>query len=573
MRRPRHWLIRALEPLATLVLVTIALLSVLLMAGLPSAQSYLPNPLAPPDTASPRATLTSLQAEVDAAEKLMRATYARHIKEPGFFMSKQTEEAQDLIRAHLELAMRTLDLSEVPPANRYKTALETTMLLEEIFDRVGLPNPGAIPDAPMMKALVDKGERQQWTVPQTEIRIARVEKGAHAGEYLFTPDSVSRAYEFYQRVRAIAPPDGFDFYSFYALSPGELVPPKWYAYIQKLPPWYHEVYIDSAHWQWLALGLTLLIALSVCYAIHRMVRPGRFLAARLPHWLNTLVLPLSVLIAISLASSFIDLLNFTGPVQRIIATSFDVVLYLPLAWLAVVVCNRMADWVSSAWSAQRYSFDTGIVRVAIRIVGIFTATALLTYGANQIGVPLVGILAGLGVGGLAVALAAQPTIENFIGGIMIYADRPVRVGDYGKFGSVTGMVEEIGIRSTRIRQLDRSILTVPNSEFSKAQITNYSNRDRLVFTTTIGLAYGTKEKQLRAILKKMRAMLTAHPRVNPDKVGVRFAGFGDQSLLVAIVAELAHTGNDELHTVSEDLNLHMFNVVEKSGAELAVRTA
>jgi len=71
----------------------------------------------------------------------------------------------------------------------------------------------------------------------------------------------------------------------------------------------------------------------------------------------------------------------------------------------------------------------------------------------------------------------------------------------------------------------------------------------------------------------MRAMLTAHPRVNPDKVGVRFAGFGDQSLLVAIVAELAHTGNDELHTVSEDLNLHMFNVVEKSGAELAVRTA
>src|SRR4029077_20066426 len=114
------------------------------------------------------------------------------------------------------------------------------------------------------------------------------------------------------------------------------------------------------------------------------------------------------------AWSFIDLLNFTGPVQRMLASGFEIVSHLPLTWLAVVACNLLADWVAVAWSARHYSFDAGILRVVIRLIGIVIAASMLAYGGSQLGVPLVGIIAGLGVGGLAIGLAAQPTIENFI---------------------------------------------------------------------------------------------------------------------------------------------------------------
>jgi MscS family membrane protein len=243
-------------------------------------------------------------------------------------------------------------------------------------------------------------------------------------------------------------------------------------------------------------------------------------------------------------------------------------LCLPLTWLAVVTCNRLADWIGVAWGSQRYSFDSGIVRVSIRLLGFLIAIGMIAYGASQIGVPLVGILAGLGVGGLAFALAAQPTLENFIGGIMIYADRPVRVGDSGKFGDLSGTIEEIGIRSTRIRLADRSVATIPNGDLSKSRLTNFSNRDRALYSSTIGLEYGTKEKELRALMDSIRKMLTRHAGLRRDKIGVRFSGFGGSSLTLDISAELAPGKADEHAGIREDINFKLFGIVEKSGARL-----
>jgi MscS family membrane protein len=554
---------------AGLIAITCFLVTVLLMAASSSvSQSSLPNPLAPVATDSPRATLTGLLQELGAAQKLMRATYEQHIQEPGWFMSKQTADAQDVIQAHLERIARAMDLSDVPPAERRKTAIETGMLLSEIFDRVGLPPTAAIPDATGLKALTDKGDRPQWTVPGTEIRIAKIDSGARAGEYLFSADTVARAYEFYQKIRSVPPPDGFDFYAFYALSPGELVPPKWYVYVQKLPVWFHNVYGDSARWQWIALGLTIFAAISFIFAIYRLSRPRHYLAAHLPRWVISLSLPLAVTVTIFLAAAFIEVLNFTGPVYRVLTAALQIMLYVPLTWLIIVICDRLADWIGLAWGAQRYSFDSGIVRVSIRLFGVVFAIGMFAYGASQIGVPLVGILAGLGVGGLAFALAAQPTLENFIGGIMIYADRPVRVGDSGKFGDVTGTIEEIGIRSTRIRLPDRSVMTIPNGDFSKSRLTNFSNRDRALYTSTIGLGYGMKEKELRTLMNNVKKMLSQHTGFRPDKVSVRFSGFGSDSLTVDISGEIAPGKADEQSAIREDINFKLFNIVEKLGAKL-----
>jgi MscS family membrane protein len=557
---------------ATAVGVTIALL-VLLAVAIPPVGSIenFPNPLAPPDTDSPRATLQSLQREVEIAEKLVIESYQRHVEEPGWFMSPETQAKEDTIRAHFDRAMRCFDLSGLPPATRSKTGLETAMLLGEIFKRVGVPPADAVPDKTMMKSITDGGGRAQWTVPNTEVRIAKVESGPRAGEYLFTVETVQSAYENYKKVRDVPMADHFDFYSFYALSPGDVLPPKWYAYIQKLPPWFHKVYIDSARWQWIALVLTLLATVAFWIAMFRMTRAHGWLRRRLPHEATLMLLPLSALVSAWLAQQFVNELNFTGPVSQLLSTSFDVAIYLIFTWLVVDLCNRLSDWAAYAWGANRFAFDGGVLRLAIRVVGVLLGTGLLAYGASQIGVPLVGILAGLGVGGIAVALAAQPTIENFIGGIMIYTDRPVRVGETCQFGDMTGVVEEIGIRSTRIRSSDRSLISIPNGDFSKLRLVNLSRRDHILFTSTIGLNYDTKEEQLNNVLKSMRELLAGHPNVDAEKASVNLSAFANSAMEVKISAELVHATGKELAAIREDLLLKIFNIVGRAGATMVAR--
>jgi MscS family membrane protein len=125
------------------------------------------------------------------------------------------------------------------------------------------------------------------------------------------------------------------------------------------------------------------------------------------------------------------------------------------------------------------------------------------------------LIAGLGVGGIAVALAAQKTLENLFGGITLYADRPVRVGDFCRFGDRVGTVEEIGLRSTRIRTLDRTLVSVPNAEFSNLHLENYTARDRIWYHPTIGLRYETTPDQLRFVLVEVRACCTRTRRSIP----------------------------------------------------------
>ena len=206
-----------------IVAITAAIILAVTMAAPPQARlEGLNNPLAPPDTESPRATFAAFTKEIEAVERGVRDAYYEHINSPGWFQSQATKDKIRIIQAHLDRAVRCLDLSEVPPGNRGKVAMEAAMMLEEIFDQVGSPALASIPDLAAIKARVAAGERPQWTVPNTEIRIARVESGQRTGEYLFTAGSIARAYEYYQKVRHVPPSDNFDFYPFYSLSPGDL---------------------------------------------------------------------------------------------------------------------------------------------------------------------------------------------------------------------------------------------------------------------------------------------------------------------------------------------------------------
>jgi MscS family membrane protein len=215
------------------------------------------------------------------------------------------------------------------------------------------------------------------------------------------------------------------------------------------------------------------------------------------------------------------------------------------------------------------SVDAHLIRLFTRVLGIAGAAGLLGLGAERLGVPVYGIVAGLGVGGLAIALAAQPTIENFIGGVHVLTDKPIRVGDLCRCGTDLGTVEAIGIRSTRLRGLDRTLTTIPNGALSKMPIENLSRRDRMLIKSVLTLRYETRPDQLRHLLVKLRELLVGHPRIDPATARARFIGFGASSLDVEVFAYVRTSDWPEFLAIREDLWLRVMDLVAESGTGLA----
>jgi MscS family membrane protein len=199
------------------------------------------------------------------------------------------------------------------------------------------------------------------------------------------------------------------------------------------------------------------------------------------------------------------------------------------------------------------------------IVKVFAVTIIALFWAKSAGYDMSTIIAGLGVGSLAVALAAQKTLENVIGAITLYTARPVSAGDFCRFGNITGTVEEIGLRSTLIRTLDRTMLIVPNSVFSSQEIENYSRRDRIRYFRRFRLQL-TGADQLRFILVELRKVLLAHPEVIQDTVSVRFENIQDSNAILRLDAGVDTTEFQEYLAVAEDINLRVVEIAQSAGA-------
>jgi MscS family membrane protein len=178
-------------------------------------------------------------------------------------------------------------------------------------------------------------------------------------------------------------------------------------------------------------------------------------------------------------------------------------------------------------------------------------------------------LAGLSISGVAVALASQKSLENLFGAVTLFTSRPVKVGDFCRFGNEIGTVEEIGLRATRIRTLDRSVITVANAEFANLHLDNFSARDRFWYHPTLQLRYETTPDQIRYILVEVRKMLYGHPKILAEPLHVRFKGFGQYSLDVEVFSYIAVTDYGESLEVAEDLNLRIMDIVGSAGSDFA----
>jgi MscS family membrane protein len=168
-----------------------------------------------------------------------------------------------------------------------------------------------------------------------------------------------------------------------------------------------------------------------------------------------------------------------------------------------------------------------------------------------------------------VALAVRPTLENIVAGFVLFADAPVRVGEFCRFGDKMGTVEAIGLRSVRLRGIDRTVIAVPNAEFCQMQLVNFTRRDAILMQTRLGLRYETTPDQLRLVLARLRELLIRHPKVSPDPARVRFVEYDASSLDVEIFAYVNTSDFSEFLAIQEDLNLRMKDIVEGCGAAFA----
>ena len=242
------------------------------------------------------------------------------------------------------------------------------------------------------------------------------------------------------------------------------------------------------------------------------------------------------------------------------------------AWLCVRGVDAFIAGLHAVLVARKSSFPYSTLSLTSRILKLAILAFALTALLSDWGYNTSAILAGLGVGGIAIALAAQKTIENLFGGVAVISDRAVKIGDFCKFGSGSGTVEDIGLRSTRIRTINRTLVTVPNGAFSSMTLENLSRADKTLFHITLNLRRDTTPEQVREVLDSVGRTLRTHPKIEAAAVPVRFIGLGSYSLDLEVFVYVLTTDGDEFLKIQQELLLTILNEVAAAGTALALPT-
>jgi MscS family membrane protein len=330
-------------------------------------------------------------------------------------------------------------------------------------------------------------------------------------------------------------------------------------------------FLDTQLWQWLALPILIglgygLGQLLTTLGFRLLRRWQREAALVLNRFVAGPVQLLTIVVFLALARRPLEL---SLTVSHILDALEQILLVIAVAWTILRLVDSFEAIVRSHALRRDNTILVPLLPVLRKSLKILIATFAGLAVLHSFGVNVIAVLAGLGVGGIAVALAAQKTLENFIGGITVYADQPVRVGEFCRFGSTVGTVEEVGLRSTRVRTLDRTVVTIPNSEFSNLPIENFARRDRIWYHPTLRLRYETTPDQIRYVLVEVHRMFYAHPKVDSTSARIRFAGFSESSLDLEVFSYVTVTDYGEYLQVAEDLNLRILDIVAAAGTSLA----
>ncbi len=331
-------------------------------------------------------------------------------------------------------------------------------------------------------------------------------------------------------------------------------------------------------WRGIALLILAIGALGVAWilgplALRAMNPLLKRLGPRL-NWdsLRPFINPLRLLVGLAIFRSGMEWIDPSAEVRLYLGRMLALLFFLGLFLLLLGVVDVAAVRIRATLVARHRTLSYSALPLAARVTKILMLMLLIAALLSEWGYNTTTILASLGVGGIAIALAAQKTIENFFGGVSVVADRPVAVGDFCKFGDRMGTVEDIGLRSTRIRTPDRTLVSVPNGQFSTMTIENFSKRDKMLFHFMLNLRRDTKPDQVRDLLDAIRKIFEKHEKVDAGVAPVHFVGVGTYSLDLEIAVYILTADDNEFGRTRQELLLAILDAVENAGTALALPT-
>ena len=328
--------------------------------------------------------------------------------------------------------------------------------------------------------------------------------------------------------------------------------------------------------QWLVLALIFPISYRLTRLLGRLVRPA--VVAWRRHQGRTGELPANLmpgaiwLLLLSIVIRWLVVSIELPLLERVFWSAITTMLgIVAVAWSLLALNGVIERCIQRRLQGARHGEMVAMLRLVRRVADVFVVATGGLVTLHYVGVDPTAALAGLGIGGIAVALAAQKTLENVVGGVSIIIDQAVRVGDFLKLGDTVGTVDSIGLRSTRIRTLDRTVLSVPNGQIANVNIETLSARDKFWFHHFVGLRYETTAGQMRAAVNGIRIYLAAHPMVDRgEPIRVRFLRLGPFSLDIELFAYIDAGDWEAFLETQQELLLEVMDIIDRSGAAMAL---
>ena len=562
-------------------------LSIAVILFLSPAMAADVNPLRPVDTTSPRATLQGFFQTIDGMYVRFAEVLNSYARSGRLYLSREEREEQIANLTNALKAVQFLDTSRVSPVLRNTVATERSIELKEILDRIELPPFDQIPDRDAMA----KASAKRWRLPSTEIDIVLIEDGPRAGEFLVSADTIDRLPEFYARVRDLPYKPGpaqrladgyraissdrtatiYDTFSSSPIGLSVIVPPRW---MLGLPTWAKAQIAELTVWQWLMFTFGLSVAAAFVFAVYRLSRRlarGRAEDAG-PGW-QSLLTPVAIIVVMGLYVPVLSTILRIGGTPRMV-TEFGraLSLFASGAWLVLVGSGILGRAIVSSERLSLRSLDSQLIKLGARLVGIVVAIGLLMQAASELGFPAYSVIAGLGVGGLAVALAARDSLANLLGSVLIMFEQPFRVGHRIRVAGSEGTVEDVGFRSTRIRTADNSLISIPNNSVVNATVENLSVRESFRQRLLIQVTYDTCHEKLAAFALGVKQLIADNPFTTKDNIHVRFNDFGESSLNILVIFYLQVTNYAAELEEREKILLQVMDVANEMGVDFAFPT-
>tara|TARA_R110002073_G_scaffold288039_1_gene452778 strand:- start:1223 stop:2935 length:1713 start_codon:yes stop_codon:yes gene_type:complete len=427
---------------------------------------------------SPRQTWQSMIDITDA--------YNRTVQAEGY--TRENESTLDNLEEQME---RLFDLRDVPESLRRTVAVESSVYLREIVARMPPLAPDALPDRQQAFAQMRDNYPPIWQIDESDIVVAYIQEGPFTGNFQFSERTLELAQEMYTSVLELPyfNPEIAGFHDSYFMTPGPMIPSAW---VRGLPGWMHGQYLGQQVWQWVLMGVGYTFLLLTLCGLHLLIRS--LSRSWTEAWKNRfgLLVPLAALFLAAELESFVaDEIFITGTVMQWVRHLSAAIWLIAFIAIIQVIANLVIARVTTRMSSQKASVDLQLARFGIRIGSILLAIVVLIQGLSRMGVPLATVLTGAGVTGLAIALAAQESLRNIFGSMMLLLDKPFQVGQRVKVRGHDGTVEEIGIRSTKIRLTNGHVTSIPNDDVAKADIENIGQRLFIRRVMDVTITYDT----------------------------------------------------------------------------------